>query len=102
MAFFNGVGANLGNPTVVAEQDRGHSIEFYADQAVKRILGSATSKDPALQAQVRAFQGELKTVLIQTIQRAIRSDRLTLAGDLKKCGYTNIAEQIRSRHLGIK
>ena len=102
MAFLNGMGVKLGNPTVVAEQNRGHSMEFYADQAMKRILGSATSKHPALQAQVTAFQGELKTVLLETIQRAIRSDRLTLAGELKKCGYAEIAEQIRSRHLGIK
>jgi hypothetical protein len=102
MAFLNGAGVKLGSPTVVAEQNRGHSMEFYADQAIKRILGSASSRHPHLHAQAQAFKDEMRVVILETLQRAIRSDRLTLAGELKKCGYETIAEQIRSHNLRTK
>ncbi len=85
----------LGDVTVHAENNRGHSTEFWAESATRRILGTAYEHlGPDVEEKARVFRDRLKEEIHRCILGALRSDRQTIAGALRRDGYDMMADQL--------
>lgn len=85
----------VGKVDVFAETDKGHSPEFWAESATRRILGTSYGHlGPHVEEQAKAFRERLKGEIYRAIIGALRSDRQTIAGDLRKDGMEVLASQL--------
>ncbi len=89
-----GAGFEVGNVTVTAEDNRGHSLEFWADGATKRICGISKNADPHVRQQAEAFKHRIRDEILHAIRCALRSDRQTIAGALRRDGFEIVAAQL--------
>jgi len=85
---------SVGQVNVVAEIDRGHSVEFWADTATDKICGISKDAAPHVRQQAEAFREEVRDQILWALRGAIRSDRQTVAGALRKDGYGIMAGQL--------
>jgi len=85
----------VGNVMVRAENNRGHPPEFWAESATKTILGTASDHlGPDVEEQARVFRDRLKGEIYRCILGALRSDRQTIAGALRRDGHDVMADQL--------
>ncbi len=85
----------VGNVMVQAEKNRGHSPEFWAESATRKILGVAYEHlGPDVEEQARVFRDRLKGEIYRCILGALRSDRQTIAGALRRDGHDVMAVQL--------
>jgi hypothetical protein len=72
----------LNGVTVLTTNKRGFTPEELADQAVEKILYVGDNVHPAIK--------EIHEVLVQYMKQAIKSDRTTLANNLRACGREDL------------
>ena len=89
-----GAAAVPGPVKVTAEKNKGHSPEFWADRAADRICGISKDAPDHVRQQAEAFRERVRDEILKSILGALRSDRQTMAGELRSSGYEVIAEQI--------
>ena len=74
----------LGNVTVMTSDNGGHSVEEISELLLRRIISVADTAPPAIRAQALQFQDSLRIVINHYMAEAVRSDRATLAGKLRR------------------
>ena len=89
------VNTSIGAFDVQTTENRGHTPEELALNAVKKIISIADDADPVLKQQAEAFRDRMFHVLVHTLGQAIKSDRTTLYNEFKKQGHDDVAEILR-------
>lgn len=84
----------VGNVTVTAEINRGHSTEFWADKATTRICGISEKAEPHVRQQAEAFKHRVRDEILWAIRGALKSDRQTIAGKMRENGMDLTAAQV--------
>jgi hypothetical protein len=74
----------IGNVTVMTTDNRGHSVDEVAELLLNRIISVADTAPPAIKAQAVEFRDNLRVVIRHYMAEAVRSDRATLAGKLRR------------------
>ena len=74
----------VGNVTVMTSNNGGHSIDEISELLLRRIISVADTAPPAIKAQAVQFQDSLRIVIRHYMAEAVRSDRATLAGKLRR------------------
>ena len=86
------VKASVGGFEVQTTNERGHTPEELAANAVAKIINIADSADPVLRQQAEMFRERMFYVIVHTLNQAIKSDRTTLYNEFKKQGHDDMAE----------
>jgi|TARA_R110000787_G_scaffold198494_1_gene309586 hypothetical protein len=89
------VNTSIGAFDVQTTENRGHTPEELALNAVQKIISIADDADPVLKQQAEAFRDRMFHVLVHTLGQAIKSDRTTLYNEFKKQGHDDVAEILR-------
>ena len=84
----------VGSVTVKTTQNRGLSIEHWADRCLSKIVYVA-DVDSIIKDQAEAFKENIRQVLIYYMTQAIKSDRTTLYNLFLKQGHRDMAEILR-------
>jgi hypothetical protein len=79
-----------GNITVHSTTGRGFTPEELAEQALDKIVYVGSKSHPVIRDQAEAFKNNLRVVLIQYLQQAVRSDRTTIANRLREAGHPEL------------
>lgn len=82
----------LNGVTVQTTSKRGFTPEELADQAVEKILYVGDNVHPVIKEQAHAFKKQIHGVLVQYMKQAIKSDRTTLANNLRACGREDLVK----------
>ena len=85
----------VGNFEVATTLNKGHDPEFWAEQATKRIVSVGSNAHPLIAQQAEAFKQSVLNCVLFYIKEAVKSDRVTLAGEFEKQGQKEMAEIIR-------
>ena len=88
-------GPELGLIEVHTTHNRGHPVEFWAESCVDRIIGVSNEAPEQVQFQIKEFKDNIKKVIEEYMQNAIKSDRITLNNKLQELGHSEVAEIIR-------
>jgi len=80
---------------VVTSNEGGHSPETVAQMCVDKLISVSDTAHPALQAQAHAFRDQMLAVVLRHVSIAIEQDRATIAAQLRKAGYPEIAAQLK-------
>jgi len=83
-------GALLGDIKAMNVSGRGFTPEELAEQALEKIVYVGSKSHPVIRDQAEAFKNNLRVVLIQYLQQAVRSDRTTIANRLREAGYPEL------------
>ena len=87
---------SVGEIDVFTTDNKGHSIEEVAQMAANRILYIADEAPPPIRDQAQAFKDTLKQALIYYMMQAVEQDRATICAKLRKNGYSDLADNLRS------
>jgi hypothetical protein len=79
-----------GDVTVFSTSGRGFTPEELAEQALDKIVYVGSKSHPVIREQAEAFKSNLRKVLIQYLQQAVRSDRTTIANRLREAGHPEL------------
>ena len=79
-----------GNVTVHSTSGRGFSPEELAEMALDKIVYVGSKSHPVIREQAEAFKNNLRVVLVQYLQQAVRSDRTTIANRLREAGHPEL------------
>ena len=93
--FFSSLQFKLGNISVHATQNEGHSPEFWAEQATKIICDYSNEAPEHIKQQAHAFQTQVYNVILHSIKNAIKSKNTTYVNLLKKQGHSDMADIIK-------
>ena len=74
----------VGNVTVMTSNNGGHSVDEISELLLRRIISVADTAPPAIKAQALQFQDSLRIAIRHYMAEAVRSDRATLAGKLRR------------------
>jgi hypothetical protein len=74
----------IGNVSVMTSNNGGHSVEEVTELLLRRIISVADTAPPAIRAQAVQFQDSLRSLIRHYMAEAVRSDRATLAGKLRR------------------
>lgn len=74
----------VGNVSVMTTSNRGHSVEELTELLLRRIISVADTAPPAIRAQAVQFQDSLRILIAHYMTEAVRSERATLAGKLRR------------------
>jgi len=85
----------VGQVEVFATQNRGYSPEEITDMTLNKILYIGKDIDPVIQQQAVEYRDQIRSVLINAIKTAQRSERTTLYNLCKQQGHEDMAEVIR-------
>ena len=85
-------GSQIGDVKAYTTSGRGLNVEELADMAMRKLIHVADTSPLADQA--RMFRENIRILLIQYMNQAIRSDRTTLYNQLKNAGHPEVAELI--------
>ena len=91
-AFMN---LSIGNFEVATTSNKGHDIDFWAEQATNRIVSVGGNAHPLIAQQAEAFKQSVLNCVTYYMKEALKSDRTTLCGELEKQGQSEMAEIIR-------
>lgn len=94
--FDVGSSVSVGSIEVLTTDNRGHSIEEVAQMAADRILYVADEAPSPIRDQAQAFKNTLKQTLIYYMHQAVEQDRATICAELRKNGYSDLADNLRS------
>jgi len=87
--------SNLGAITVQAENNRGHSPEWWAERLTERIVGISENAAPHIRQQAEAFKVAIYETILYHIKQAINSERCTMSNLLKAQGHENLAKILK-------
>lgn len=87
----NGAAPVVGNVMVATTENGGHSPEFYAERITARLISVSENAPPPIKAQALQYQESMRLIVYDGVKRAIRSDRATLAIELKAHGMHEAA-----------
>ena len=79
-----------GNVTVLSTTGRGFTPEELAEMALDKIVYVGSKSHPVIREQAEAFKNNLRVVLLQYLQQAVRSDRTTIANRLREAGHPEL------------
>lgn len=85
----------LGKISVHTTHNRGHTPEFWAEQATKKICEISENAPEHVKQQAYAFRNHVYTVILMTIKNSISSDRTTVVNLLRKQGHEDMAKIIK-------
>jgi hypothetical protein len=85
---------STGTVNVFTTEDRGHDIDFYVESILDRMIYVSSNAPGPIKAQALVYKDALRAVLMDGLQRAIRSDRTTLASLLSRHGMQEAASLI--------
>lgn len=85
---------SLGNPLVIATQNRGMSPEEWVELALNRIVNISETAPMPIREQALAFKDEIRTLLLFYFKKVANSERTTIAALLRKEGFPQIADKI--------
>ena len=77
----------VGNVVVTTTENAGHDPEFWAQTAADRIISVGGNCHPAIAQQAEAFKESVRVTALHYIKEAIKSDRVTLIGELERQGH---------------
>ena len=86
----------LGTVQVMTTSGRGFSAEELADRALSQIINVGDNAPPVIADQARAFQENLREVLIYFMREAMRSRNVTLAAKFTQAGFPELIKLIDS------
>ena len=89
------VSGSVGTFEVQTTQERGHTPEELAINAVQKIISISHTADPVIKKQAEAFRERMFYVIVHTLNQAVKSDRTTLYNEFKKQGHEDVAEILR-------
>jgi len=81
--------------SVEATSNRGFSPEELAEQALSKILYINPERDDAVSVQAKAFQNQIRKVLVVYMHQAIKSYKTTLCAELVKQGHEDMANIVQ-------
>lgn len=79
-----------GNVAVMSTSGRGFTPEELAEMALDKIVYVGSKSHPVIREQAEAFKNNLRVVLVQYLQQAVRSDRTTIANRLREAGHPEL------------
>jgi|TARA_E500000318_G_scaffold90729_1_gene88766 hypothetical protein len=85
----------LGSISVHSTENEGHSPEFWAEQATKKICDYSNEAPEHIKQQAHAFQTQVYNVILHSIKNAIKSKNTTYVNLLKKQGQSDMADIIK-------
>jgi hypothetical protein len=88
-------GVKAGEVKVVTTQNKGLSVEYWAERCLERLVYVAEESDSIIKEQALAFKTALRKALLFYMEKAILSNRTTIYNVLIKHGETKAAEIIR-------
>jgi hypothetical protein len=80
----------LGQLEVKTTNGRGFTPEELAEGALNRILYVGDNVHPVIKDQAVAFKEQIRYVLLHYMKEAVKSDRTTLANNLKAAGHPEL------------
>lgn len=86
----------LGTVQVMTTSGRGFSAEELAERALNQIISVGDNAPPVIADQARAFQENLREVLIYFMREAMRSRNVTLAAKFTEAGFPELIKLIDS------
>ena len=89
------VSGSVGTFEVQTTQERGHTPEELAINALQKIISISDTADPVIKQQAEAFRERMFYVIVHTLNQAVKSDRTTLYNEFKKQGHEDVAEILR-------
>ena len=92
--MFNELSSALGTVQVMTTNNRGFSAEELADRALNQIINVGDNAPPVIADQARAFQENLREVLIYFIREGMRSRNVTLAATITDAGFPELVKLI--------
>ena len=81
--------------SVATTSFRGMTPEELADMAMEKILFVGDTCPPVIKDQARAFQKQVRDIIIIYLKQAVKSDRTTLINELNQAGLHDAAAGIR-------
>jgi hypothetical protein len=87
---------NVGSVKVMTTNGRGFSAEELAERALNQIINVGDNAPPVIADQARAFQENLREVLIYFMREAMRSRNVTLAAKFTEAGFPELVKLIDS------
>ena len=88
-------GPELGIIEVHTTEEGGHPIEFWSNLCIERIVQVSEEAPEGVQNQVKEYKDNIKKVIEQYMQNAIKSDRITINNQLDKAGLKEASDLIR-------
>lgn len=88
-------GPELGIIEVHTTNEGGHSVEFWSNLCIERIVQVSEEAPEEVQNQVKEYKDDIKKVIEQYMQNAIKSDRITINNQLDKAGLKEASNLIR-------
>jgi|TARA_Y100000289_G_C3800163_1_gene88509 hypothetical protein len=85
----------MGSISVHSTENEGHSPEFWAAQATKKICDYSNEAPDHIKQQAHAFQKQVYTVILHSIKNAIKSKNTTYANMLIKQGHSDMADILK-------
>lgn len=89
------LGAATGTVTVLTTDNRGFTPEEIAERCLNKIIQVSDNAPEVIRQQALAYRAHLYYTLVQYMNEAVRSDRVTVAAQLEKNGYKEAAEMVR-------
>ena len=83
---------DLGVVSVLAETNRGHTPEYWAERLTERIVGISQNAEPHIRQQAEAFRLAIYNNILYYIKQAINSDRCTMKNILLQQGHEDLAK----------
>ena len=90
--MFNELSSAIGTVQVMTTSGRGSSAEELAERALDQIINVGDNAPPVIADQARAFQKNLREVLIYFMNEAMRSRNVTLAAKFTKAGFPELVK----------
>lgn len=94
--MFNPLTGHVGSVIVQTTSNAGASTEALAERALDKILFVGSSAHPVIREQAEVFKANIKNVLLYYIEEAKRSERVNIAGKLRKNGFEHLISIIDS------
>lgn len=94
--MLNELSSALGTVQVMTTNNRGFSAEELAERALNQIINVGDNAPPVIADQARAFQENLREVLIYFMREAMRSRNVTLAAKFTEAGFPELVKLIDS------
>ena len=88
-------GPELGMIEVHTTEEGGHPIQFWSNLCIERIVQVSEEAPEEVQNQVKEYKDNIKKVIEQYMQNAIKSDRITINNQLDKAGLKEASDLIR-------
>lgn len=90
--MFTELSSAVGTVQVMTTSGRGFSAEELAERALDQIINVGDNAPPVIADQARAFQENLREVLIYFMNEAMRSRNVTLAAKFTKAGFPELVK----------